>query len=83
MAFRPARWLYFIDLAPPQYRVIGVGVSKVMVRIVGVGLSSVLAAVAHLQHVVWAILVVAIINGIAAYLAYRVSASAEGDEAAT
>ncbi len=78
-----ARWLYFIDLAPPQYRVIGVGVSKVMVRIVGVGLSSVLAAVAHLQHVVWAILVVAIINGIAAYLAYRVSTSTEDEEAAT
>ena len=76
-----ARWLYFIDVAPPQYRVIGVGVSKVMVRIVGVGLPSVLAAVAHLQHVVCAILVVAVINGITAILAFRVSIYATQEEA--
>lgn len=68
-----ARSLYFMDVAPKQYRVIGLGVSKVMVRIIGVGLSMVLAAVAHLQHVVWAILIVALINIIAAVLAYRVS----------
>ncbi len=68
-----ARWLYFIDVAPPQYRVIGIGASKVLVRIVGVALSSVLASVAHLQHVVWAILIVAVINAIAAYLAFKES----------
>jgi hypothetical protein len=68
-----ARSLYYIDVAPKQYRVIGIGVSKVVVRIVGVGLSSILAAVAHLQHVVWAILIVALINTIAALLAFRIS----------
>ncbi len=66
-----ARSLYFIDVAPKRYRVIGLGVSKVMVRIIGVGLSMVLATVAHLQHVVWAILILALINGTAAVLAYR------------
>lgn len=68
-----ARSLYFMDVAPKQYRVIGLGASKVIVRIIGVGLSMVLATVAHLQHVVWAILIVALINAIAAILAYRVA----------
>ena len=69
-----SRILYFIHVAPEQYRVTAMGVSKVIVRIIGVGLSTVLATVAHLQHVVWAILIVAIINTIAAIVAFRVSA---------
>ncbi|MCR9139304.1 MAG: permease [Alphaproteobacteria bacterium] len=72
-----ARSLYFMDVAPKQYRVISLGASKVIVRILGVGLSMILATVAHLQHVAWAILIIALINAAAAILAFRVSALSE------
>lgn len=77
-----ARSLYFMDVAPKQYRVISLGASKVIVRILGVGLSMILATVAHLQHVVWAILIIALINAAAAILAFRVSALSETPEGA-
>ncbi|WP_419910976.1 MFS transporter [Hoeflea sp.] len=66
-----ARYLYFMDVAPEKYAVIGIGASKVAVRIVGIGLSFTMATVAHLQHVIWAILALALINAATALLAYR------------
>lgn len=66
-----ARYLYFIDIAPEEYVVTGIGVSKVAVRIVGIGLSFLMASLAHIQHVIWAILALAIINAVTALLAMR------------
>ncbi|MDA4844230.1 hypothetical protein [Hoeflea poritis] len=66
-----ARYLYFMDVAPEEYAVIGIGVSKVVVRTVGIALSFAMASVAHLQHVIWAILALALINAITAALTYR------------
>lgn len=71
MGVSTARSLYFIDVAPAQYRLIALGTSKIIVRIVGIGLSFILAAVAHLQHVVWAILALALINAFSAVFAFR------------
>lgn len=71
MGVSTARSLYFIDIAPAQYRLIALGTSKIIVRIVGIGLSFILATVAHLQHVVWAILALALINILSAVFAFR------------
>ncbi|MCY6381139.1 MFS transporter [Hoeflea prorocentri] len=77
-----ARYLYFIDIAPEKYVVTGIGVSKVAVRIVGIGLSFVLASVAHIQHVLWAILALALINGVTAILAMRAPEAPRNGETA-
>ncbi|MCP4318301.1 MAG: hypothetical protein GY789_20360 [Hyphomicrobiales bacterium] len=66
-----ARSLYYLDVAPQKYVIIGIGVSKVAVRIVGIVLSFILASVAHLQHVIWAILALALINAGTALLTHR------------
>lgn len=74
-----ARYLYFMDVAPEEYAVIGIGASKVAVRTVGIGLSFAMAAVAHLQHVIWAILALALINATTAVLTYRAADRPEAD----
>ncbi|MEX3008502.1 MFS transporter [Hoeflea sp. TYP-13] len=77
-----ARSLYFMDVAPEEYRVIGIGVSKVAVRIFGIGLSFLMASVAHIQHVIWAILILALINAATAVLTYRTADTSDAGEAA-
>ncbi len=57
-----ARSLYFLDIAPDEQRVAGLTVSKSLVRIAAITFSALLAAVAHMQHVVWAILAIALLN---------------------
>ncbi|MCP4318300.1 MAG: permease [Hyphomicrobiales bacterium] len=57
-----ARALYYMDMAPKEYRVSGLAVSKSVVRVFGVVLAAGMAALAHLQHVTWAISLVAILN---------------------
>ncbi|MEM9105651.1 MAG: permease, partial [Pseudomonadota bacterium] len=57
-----ARTLYFMDLAPKDYRIAGLAASKSVVRIVGIFLATGVAALAHLQHITWAIALVAGLN---------------------
>ena len=75
-----ARSLYFLDIAPDEQRVAGLTVSKSLVRIAAIIFSFILAAVAHMQHVVWAIVVIALVNLLTAGLCY-VLANANEDEA--
>ena len=74
-----ARSLYFLDIAPDEHRVAELTVSKSLVRIAAITFSALLAAVAHMQHVVWAIVAIAVVNLLAAGLCY-VLASATRSE---
>ncbi len=65
-----ARYLYYMDIAPKEYRVRGLAVSKSVSRISGIALTTVMAALAHTQHVVWAIVALACLNVLAACFAF-------------
>ncbi len=78
-----ARQLYYLDVAPEVDRVAGITVSNSIVRIGAVGITAVLAGIAHMQHVVWAILIIALINMLTAVVCSRmVTAGGPETEAA-
>ena len=62
-----------MDMAPKEYRVQGLAISKSIVRISGILLTTLMAALAHTQHVVWAIVTLACFNIIAACIAFAVA----------
>ncbi|MEX3008503.1 MFS transporter [Hoeflea sp. TYP-13] len=68
-----ARALYYMDIAPKEYRVSGLAVSKSVVRVAGIILAAFMAALAHMQHVTWAIALVAILNVCTAIFVFSVS----------
>ncbi len=68
-----ARSLFYMDMAPKEYRVQGLAISKSIVRISGILLTTLMAALAHTQHVVWAIVTLACLNIIAACIAFAVA----------
>ncbi len=66
-----ARSLYYLDIAPKKYRVRGLAVSKTIIRLAGLLVTTIMAAAAHMQHVLWAIGILAALNlaaGTAAFL---------------
>lgn len=65
-----ARSLFYMDIAPKTYRVRGVAASKSVTRISGIALSIAMAALAHMQHVIWAIAFLAICNVVSAGVAF-------------
>ncbi len=65
-----ARYLFFMDTAPKAYRVRGLAASKSVARLSGITLATAMAALAHTQHVIWAIAVLACFNIIAACFAF-------------
>jgi hypothetical protein len=73
-----ARYLYYMDIAPKQYRVRGLAVSKSVVRVSGIAIATLMAALAHTQHVVWAIVVLACLNILAACIAFAIASQKSG-----
>ena len=69
-----ARYLYYMDIAPKHYRVQGLAVSKSIVRVTSIFLATGFAALAHTQHVTWAIAGLAVLNLLAAGVAFAFSA---------
>ncbi len=65
-----ARSLYYLDVAPKAYRVRGLAVSKTLIRAAGIIVTTIMAAAAHMQHVVWAIALLAGLNLIAGGAAF-------------
>ncbi len=78
-----AHSLYFLDVAPDDMRVVGMTMSRTLVRLVAIGLSVVLAAVAHMQHVVWAILAMAVVNLVAAAVVFALALPTEAKPQST
>ncbi len=76
-----ARYLHYMDIAPKPYRIRGQAISKSIVRISGIALATVMAALAHSQHVTWAIVALSGVNILAAVLAFTVSAQSSGEPA--
>ena len=74
-----ARALYYMDLAPKEYRVSGLAMSKSVVRVFGIVLATGMAALAHLQHVTWAIMLVAVLNIITAIIVFAAASRPEPD----
>ena len=62
------RYLYYLDIAPKEYRARGLAVSKMMIQVAFVAAATALAAVAHMQHIAIAIAILAGINLCAAAL---------------
>lgn len=69
-----ARYLHYMDIAPKQHRVRGLAVSKSVVRVTGIAVATLMAALAHSQHVTWAIATLSCLNILAAILAFIVCA---------
>lgn len=65
-----ARYLYYMNVAPKEYRVRGLAVSESVARISGIALTTIMAALAHAQHVVWAIVALTCLNALAACIAF-------------
>ena len=57
-----ARSMYYLDIAPKRYRVPGLAVSKTIIRLAGLLVTTIMAAAAHMQHVLWAIAILAGLN---------------------
>ncbi len=75
-----ARALYYIDLAPEEYRVSGMAMSKSVVRIVGIFLAAGIAVLAHLHHPAWAVLFIAALNLLTAIFVYVMSSEPKPDK---
>ncbi|MEO1161268.1 MAG: permease, partial [Pseudomonadota bacterium] len=60
-----ARSLYYLDTAPKNQRVKGLAVSKSLIKSISVVIAIPMAAIAHMQHVTWAILIVSFLNVVA------------------
>ena len=63
--------LFFMEVAPKEHRVTANAVSKSIVRLVLVVLSALLAAVAHSSDVVWAVVAIALISLVTAFVSFR------------
>lgn len=74
--------LYYMDIAPKDQRVNGIAVARSFVRIMMICLSATLAAVAHLQETVWAIIFITLASLVAAVVSLVVTRNRQ-DELST
>ncbi|MCP4317171.1 MAG: hypothetical protein GY789_14445 [Hyphomicrobiales bacterium] len=65
-----AQSLFYLDIAPKEDRIAGLAVSKSVVRLAAILFTACMAALAHMQHVVWAILFIATLNMATALVCY-------------
>ena len=65
-----AQSLFYLDIAPRDQRVAGLAVSKSVVRTAAIIFTACMATLAHMQHVVWAILLIALLNIATAFICY-------------
>ncbi len=70
-----ARKLYFMDIAPKYQRVKAAAVVKSVSRLTAVVIGAALAAVAHSQEVIWAVVFVTLVSGLAAITCARLATS--------
>ncbi len=74
--------LYYMDIAPKDQRLNGIAVARSFVRIMMICLSATLAAVAHLQETVWAIIFITLASLVAAVVSLVVTRNRQ-DELST
>lgn len=60
------RGLYYMDVAPPDQRVLGVAVSRSFSRVTAIVISASLAALAHAHETIWAVAFIACVSTLAA-----------------
>ncbi len=70
-----ARNLYFMDIAPKHQRVKAAAVVKSVSRLTAVVIGAALATVAHSQEVIWAVVFVTLVSGLAAIACARLATS--------
>ncbi len=71
--------LLYLDLAPKEERVAGLAVSKAIQTMVAVGISFMMATLAHVQHVVWSILLLMLLAVICAIVTNLVGARPQSE----
>lgn len=76
-----AQSLFYLDIAPKRERVVGLAVSKSAVRIAAIIFTAFMATLAHMQHVVWAILFIALLNLATVCVCYWVTRTELPDKA--
>ncbi len=77
-----SRGLYYLELAPESQRTMGVAASKSLVRVASIGLAVVLSALAHMQHVSFAIGFLVAVNVAAAVVIYHLTVKGHATKAA-